>query len=133
MVYIPLKYLLLCVVGVASALLIWLAKEAFKSQVVEEFERGFAANYALVRNRLDEETEILSFSFRHLGFRQVCFLFICWIIRMTEPDTSLNELRFPMGAANSDVHTGNIGVGSFGTVALKPRVDVKSWRAEGIA
>ena len=111
---VPLKYALGCVVSVASALPIWLVKEAFKSKVGLEFERGFATNYALVRDGLDVETEMLSFPFRHLSFGQVFFLFLCWIIRITEPDTSLNELRFPMGTANGDVHTGNMGWGVSG-------------------
>jgi len=38
-----------------------------------------------------------------------------------------------MGATNSDVHTGNVGVGSFGTIVSKPKVKVESWRAESLA
>jgi len=52
---ISLKYALVCVVGIASTLLIWLAKEALKSTVILEFERGFALNYTLVGHGLGED------------------------------------------------------------------------------
>jgi hypothetical protein len=122
---VPLKYALSCVVAIASALLIWLAKIGLKTKIIVEFERGFAHNYAVVRFQLHEQTELLVFPFQQLSFRQVFFLFICWVIRATEPNTSLHDLRFPLGIVNGDVHTGNIGMGCVGGASPKTRFDME--------
>jgi len=48
------------------------------------------------------------------------------------PDASLYELRFPVGATNEDVHTGNMGVGCIGAVGSKTQINIKPWRGEGL-
>jgi hypothetical protein len=108
-------------------------ESAFQAKVIVEFERGFAHHYALVPRDLNGQTELMSFPLRHLSFGQVLFLFVCCVIRITEPNTSLYDLRFPLGAANDDVHAGDVGILCAGVLTVKSQVNIEPWRAEQLA
>lgn len=105
-----LKYLLVPVVGVLLVLLVQLTVRTFERQIALCFKRGFARHRTIIKQEGHEgETEVLSFAFQHLHFRQVLFLALCWIIRIAEPDTSLYDLRFPTRASERENDAEDVG------------------------
>lgn len=115
---------LLWIVLASFVSMLWLLCRSIKMNIIREFENGVSAHYLRIGHELNVEEEILFFSFRHLKINQVLFLFICWIIRTGNPESTLHDLRFPAVVADNHVNDGNIIASGRIGAGNKPRINI---------
>ena len=103
------KYAFLVVVTVSVILLIRFAIRSLERKVALCFKVGFANHYTVIKRKGNErQTEFLAFPFKQLEFSSVLFLFVCWFVRIVEPNTTLFDLRFPTRASQRENDAENI-------------------------